>query len=192
MNEDEFSGEKSVVRQEPTAADYEPEVNIFRSLAALGVIYGSAGVIGVPLGILRFHQGAIAGDFRVAIFDESVRSMSADALWLLCSSLLGAGLALALMVGGIGAVRLKSWSFVVLRVWAIASVIVGVIGSFFFVRWLLSPQRDMFSEARGVDDSLVNFLGWGIGTVLAIAMLVVIQRPSVREAFRRNGEIQKS
>jgi hypothetical protein len=189
--EDDFSGEKSVVREEPTAADYEPAVNIFRAVAALGAIYGTAGVIAGPLGLLRFHQGAIAGDFRVAIFDEPVRSMSGDAAWLLCSSLCGTGLALAVMIGGIGAVRLRAWSYVVLRLWALASVIFGVVGSFFFLPWLFSSQRELFSEARGVDDVLPNFLGWGIGTVLAVAMLIVISRPAVAAALRRGGEIQK-
>jgi hypothetical protein len=187
--EDESSAEKSVVRQEPTAADYEPAVNVFRSVAALGVIYGTAGVIAVPLGLLRFHQGAIAGDFRVALVDGPIRSMSAEAVWLLCSSLCGTGLAVAVMVGGIGAMQLKSWSYVVLRLWALGSVVFGIIGSLFFVQWLFSPGREVFSEARGVDDVLVNFLGWGIGTVLAIGMLVVIRRPGVRDALRRGGKI---
>lgn len=187
--EDEFSGEKSVVRDEPTAADYEPAVNWYRALAALGVAFGTVGVFMLPFGLLRFHQGAIAGGFRVAIMDEPVQSTSIDAYWLLCSSLLGAGLALALMVGGIGGVCLKSWSIVVLRIWSVVSIIVGVMGSYFYLRWLFSPARDQMSQVRGVDDVLVNFGGCFIGLCLAIAILSVIGRPQVREALGRGGKI---
>lgn len=187
--EDEYSGEKSVVSDQPTAADYEPVVTVFRSLAALGVVYGMSGIIFLPLGLLRFHQGAIPGDFRVHLFDAPIRSTSIEALWLLCSSLCGVGLGTALVVGALGGLRLKSWSFHVLKLWAIASIALGALGSFFYFQWILPPWRDRLSEVRGVDDSLVNLGGWMIGSLLAIGMLIVIQRREVREALQRDGRV---
>jgi hypothetical protein len=189
MNDDEFSGEKSVVQDQPTAADYEPEVRFFRALAAVGVVYGTAGMVLLPYGLLRFHQGAIPGDYRVNILEGPLQSPSAQAIWLFSSSLLGAGLAMTLMIGAIGGLRLKSWSQPVLRLWAIASIIVGAVGSYFFFRWLLPPWRDQWAQVRGVDDSLVNLGGWIVGSLLAVAMLIVISRPRVRDALRRGGTI---
>jgi hypothetical protein len=93
------------------------------------------------------------------------------------------------MIGGIGGVQLKSWSRFVLTLWAIGSVLFGAVGCFFYFRWLLPPWRERLAEVRGVDDILTNLGGWMIGSILAIAMLIVICRPTVRRALERNGKI---
>jgi hypothetical protein len=192
MADDPFSGEKSVTSDQPTAADYEPEVRLFRSLAAIAVVYGTAGVMLVPFGLFRFHQGAIPGDFEIHLFDKPVVSTSIQALWLLVSSLSGGGLGLALMVGAIGGVALRGWALPVLKMWSIASIIFGVIGCWFFFQWLLPPWRDQLADVRGVDDALFNLGGWMIGSLLGIAILIVINRPAVSAALRRNGAITKA
>lgn len=187
--EDEFSGEKSCIRQEPTAADYEPQVRVFRSLAAIAFMYGTVGVVMLPYGLLRFHQGAIPGDFRVKILDGPLSSTSVQALWLVFASVTGTGLSLALMIGGLGGVQLKSWSRPVLTRWAIASILFGAGGSLFYFQWLLPPWREQLAQVRGVDDTFINLGGWMIGSLLAIAMLIVICRPAVRNALERSGKI---
>jgi len=189
MIEDEFSGEKSVLRPEPTAADYEPAVRFFRALAAVGLVYGTAGTLLLPYGLLRFHQGAIPWDFRVFIMDETTHSMSADALWLFIASLAGAGLAAVLVIGALGALRLKSWVFPLLSLWGVASILLSAFGSCFYFRWLFSSTRDDLAEVRGVDDTLTSLGGWIVGTVLAVFILVVINRKPVRDALKRNGRI---
>ena len=191
MTEDEFSGEKSVLRPEPTAADYEPAVRFFRSLAAVGLVYGTAGALLLPYGLLRFHQGAIPGDFRVFIMDETTSSLSPDGLWLFVASILGAGLAFVLVIGVLGALRLKSWCFPLLWLWGVASILLSAGGTYFYVRWLFSPVRDELAEVRGVDDTLTNLGGWIVGTVLAVLILIVINRKPVRCALRRNGRIEQ-
>jgi len=189
MIEDLYSGEKSVLPAEPTAADYEPGPRLFRSLATISIFYGLSGLLLVPFGVLRFHQGAIVGDLEVNIFAVPIRSTSIQALWLLCSSLAGAGLGAVLVVGGVGGVLLKPWSLLVLRLWAVASIAFGFLGSYFYLKWILPPWREQLAQVRGVDDSLFNLGGWMIGTMLAIAMLIVISRPTVRAALKRNGNI---
>jgi hypothetical protein len=189
MTEDEFSGEKSVVPSEANAADYEPGARWFRSVSALALVYATAGVMLLPFGLVRFHQGAIAGDFRVNLFDEAGQSISPQGMWLFCGSLLGTGLAGQLLIGAIGGLRLQSWSLQVLRLWAIASIIFGVCGSCFYLRWLLPPWREQSADVRGVIDSLGSLAGWIIGSALAVAMLIVISKSRVRHALERNGKI---
>jgi hypothetical protein len=189
MTEDEYSGEKSVTSDQPTAADYEPEVNYFRSLAAIAVVYGTSGVMLVPFGIYRLHEGAIAGELMVRIFDEPLTSLSFHGLWLFGSSVLGGLLGLALMVGAIGGVQLKSWSLPVLRIWAVVSLILGIFGSAVWLQWLYAPWRASLADVRGVDDALFNLGGWMIGTALALGMTIMINRPRVKEALRRGGRI---
>lgn len=93
------------------------------------------------------------------------------------------------MVGGVGGVLLKSWSLLVLRLWAVASIVIGLVGSYFYLKWILPPWREQLAQVRGVDDTLFNLGGWMIGTILAIAMLIVIGRPTVQAALKRNGKI---
>ncbi len=144
---DEFSGEKSVVPDEPIAADHEPGVRFFRSVAAIALIYGTAGVMALPYGLIRFHQGAIPGDFRVHYIDDPSFSPSPQAIWLFVSSVVGAGLAMGLMLGAIGGVLLQLWSLAVLKLWAIASIVFGAVGCFFYFRWLLPPWRDQLRRS---------------------------------------------
>lgn len=189
MDEDPYSGEKSVLPNDPTAADYEPGIGVFRSLAAIGIVYGLSGMLLVPFGLERFLQGAQVGDLDAAIFVQPIQSLSVQALWLLCSTLVGAGLGAALMVGALGGVLLKSWSLLVLRLWAVASIIFGVAGSSFYFTWILVPPPPQIAQVRGVDDALFNLGGWAIGTILAVAMLIVSNRSVVREALARDGNI---
>jgi len=191
IEEDEFSGERSVVPDDPSAADYEPAVRWFRSVAALALVYGTVGILLLPFGLLRFHQGAIPGDFEVNLFDEPGQSTSPEALWLFFSSLLGTGLAAHLFIGAIGGLRLKSWGLPVLRLWAIASIIIGGGGSYFYLRWLLPPWREQLAQVRGVIDSLGSLGGWIIGSALAIAMLIVISQSRVRAVLSRDGKINQ-
>jgi hypothetical protein len=187
--EDEFIGERSMVARDPSAADYETEVTFFRSLAALGVVFGTAGMIAIPFGLLRFHQGTITGDFRVHLFDDPIYSTSLEGFWLFVSSMVGVGLACGLLIGSIGALRLQAWSLVVLRLWAIASILYGIVGSYFYFHWLLPPWRNELAQVRGVVDSLGNLGGWMIGTGLAIAMLILLRRRPVKAALLRNGSV---
>src|ERR1700683_1308754 len=152
MDEDPYSGEKNVLPNDPTAEDYEPGIRAFRSLAAIGIVYGLSGMLLVPFGLERFLQGAQVGDLDVAIFVQPIQSTSTQALWLLCSTLVGAGLGAALMVGGLGGVLLKSWSLLVLKLWAVASIIFGVAGSYFYISWILVPPPPQIAQVRGVGD----------------------------------------
>jgi len=181
--EDIYSGEKSVIEADPVGAAGPRAVRFFRSLCAVGVLYGAAAMVFLPYGALRFHEGAIPGDFRTAIYDGTARSTSVDALWLFASSVMGAGLGFLLMAGGLAGVRMRPWSLAVLRFWAISSIAMGIGGSYFYFQWLLPPWRAHLAEVRGVVDSLVNIGGWFIGFWLAVMMLVVTSRRDVRDAL---------
>jgi len=188
-SEDSFRRFQKVISREPDAGDYDPKLWFVRSFAALGIIIGMAGLAFMPFGLIIVHEGALRGDPRIHLFDVGVENPSINAIWLCVSSLCGIGLALLLLVGSVGALRLRRWSRPVLLLWAIASLALGAAGCAFNLRWLLSSQREQFAQVRGVVDSLVSFGGWAIGSALAIAMLVVLSRPSVRAAFLRDGAI---
>jgi len=188
MSEDEFSGEKSVVSEEPPAADGNSRpVVFFRSLAAICLIYATSGIILIPFGMLRFHQGAIPGDLRISLWDGPARSTSLQALWLLFASIIGAGLSLTLFVAALGGVRMRLWSLPLLRLWAASSVVVGAGGAVLWFAWLLPPWRDQLAEVRGVIDSLTSLGAWMLGSFLAVAMLVVTSHPIVRQVFGRSA-----
>jgi hypothetical protein len=183
------SGERSVVPQEPTLADYDPLVRVMRTVAVLGMILGCAGVVSLPFGLLRLHQGSFAGDLRLHLFNPQIEDPSRQAMWMFFSSAVGTGLAAMLMLGSIAAMSFRPVARPILLLWAISSLTMGLGGSYFYVRWLLPPWREESAQVRGVVDSLVNFGGWGIGTTLGVVMLYLLTRPRIKDAFRRGGSV---
>jgi len=183
-----YSGARNAVPQDPNTADCDP-IRWMRSVAVLGVIFGCAGVISFPFGLLRLHQGSFAGDLRVSLFSPMIESPSGDAMWLYCSSVAGTGLMLMLLIGSILARSLHPLARPILMLWAIGSLVVFVGGSYFYFRWLLPPWRDQLPQVRGVVGTMVSFAGWGISITLAVAMLWLLTRPSVEDAFHRGRQV---
>ena len=158
-------------------------VRAMQSFAALSVVAGATGAVMLPFGILLLHQGDFAGDLRVHFLDEPLLYISASALWMFISSLCGTALGITLMVGAIGALKMRSWARPVLIIWAVASVVVLCGGAWFEARWLLPPWRDSFADVRGVIDSLTNIGGWAAGGALGVTLLGLLFHPDVRIAF---------
>jgi len=180
---DLFSAEKHAITKEDYETELDPPLRVMRSLAAIGVVFGTVAMVSLPFGLIRFHEGAITGDAMVSLFTLPVQSPSPQVLWLFFSSLLGAGLGLILLLGSIAALSFHHSARPILMLWAISSLIVGGCGSLFYFRWLLPPWRDQWAQVRGVIDVLVNFGGWAVGSSLAIAMLIMLMHPRVKEGF---------
>jgi hypothetical protein len=176
------------ISHQPTLADYRPQVRLMRTVAVLGMIFGFAGMLSLPMGLNRLHPGSFAGDLRVNYFSPLIERPTIDVLWMYLASASGAGLGFMLFVGSVAAMNFKSVGRVVLLLWAIGSLLLGLTGCFFYFRWLFGSSRAELAQVRGVVDSLVNFGGWGIGSTLAIVMLYLLTRPEIKEAFNRNGQ----
>lgn len=182
-----LSAARDSIAQRPTLADYDPQVRLMRTVAVLGMIFGLAGMLSLPLGLSRLHPGSFAGDVKVHHFSPLIEHPTHDAIWMYVASALGAGLGGMLFVGSVVSLSFKNAGRITLIMWASASLIVGSIGFFFYIRWLLPPWRENLAQVRGVLDSLVNFGGWGIGSILAVVMLILLTRPKVKDAFARGG-----
>jgi hypothetical protein len=180
-----LSAAQESIAHHPTEADDVPVVRLMRTVAVLGMIFGLAGMLSLPLGLSRLHSGSFAGDVRVHHYSPLIEQPTIDALWMYVASASGAGLGGMLFVGSAVSLSFKKAGRITLIMWAIGSLGLGAIGCFFYFRWLLPPWREHLAEVRGVVDSLVNFGGWGIGSMLAIVMLILLTRPQVKEAFER-------
>jgi hypothetical protein len=176
------------IPQQPSLADYRPQVRLMRTVAVLGMLFGFAGMLSLPLGLNRLHPGSFAGDARVHYFSPLIERPTIDALWMYVASASGAGLGFMLFWGSVAAINFKSIGRALLVLWAMGSLFLGLIGCFFYFRWLFAPSRGDLAQVRGVVDSLVNFGGWGIGSTLAIVMLYLLTRPEIKEAFNRGGQ----
>lgn len=179
---------RHVVPQQPTLADYDPVIGVMRTVMVLGMVFGLAGMLSLPFGLNRLHPGSFAGDAKVHLFSPLIEHPTIDALWMYVASASGAGLGGMLFLGSVAAMNFKKAGRIALILWAISSLSLGLVGCFFYFRWLFSPSRDQFAQVKGVVDSLVNFGGWGIGSTLAVVMLILLTRPRVKEAFERGGK----
>lgn len=176
------------IRHQPTLADHRPLVRVMRTVAVLGMIFGFAGMLSLPFGLNRLHPGSFAGDARVHFFSPLIERPTIDVLWMYLASASGAGLGFMLFAGSIAAISFKNIGRVILFLWAMGSLFLGLIGCFFYFRWLFGASRSDYAQVRGVVDSLVNFGGWGVGSTLAIVMLYLLTRPEIKEAFDRGGK----
>ncbi len=186
-----MAGEQSVVPNEVDEADYADDVRTVQAWGAVLMVLGAAGLCLMPLGLVRFHEGAIPGDPRIAFYNGMVRSISFDAVWLLLSTLTACGLSLLLFVGGMACLRLQWWARPVLTLWAVMTLICVALGMYFYVRWLLPPWRNTVPEVRGEVDMLVTFVGVGVATAAATVTLWLLNRRPVRDFFCSRHEIAR-
>jgi len=176
---------RSVITEEVTDADYDPELRSAQAMGALALLFGMLGLCLLPFGFIRFHPGSFTGRAFVDYLGTPLRATTSNALWMLSSAIAGSGLALILFIGGIGLIRLKWWGRALVLAWSVLTIIFGGAGAYFFYApWLAPATRDQFAEVRGVIDSLVIFWGVGSGMLLALGFLAVLTRRNIATYFR--------
>ena len=117
----------------------------------------------LPFGLLRFHQGAITGDFRILLLDRPVVSPSLEALWLFSSSLLGTGLAALLFVGAVRAFACEDGHCKCFASGQLRASFWASGGASFYLSWLSPASRGGLAQVRGDIDTMGSLWGWMIG-----------------------------
>jgi hypothetical protein len=144
-----------------------------RIISVFGVILGTLGISCLPfnLGVWVVHGWPI----------EPAKG-SEGQTWVLLSTLLGLGLSTLLLISSLAACRFLRWGRDGLLLWAVLSLIYGVVGIFFWGRFLFPRFENQFIPMRGPDE-VAGILAWMIGSIFAILTFWHLTRPSVRAAF---------
>jgi len=156
----------------------------------LGIVSIILGILGVLAGAIGASAGLIVKTLRAMVEDQGAVDWEAvrrAVAWLARISLVAAILAVMLLVVGIGLVRRRGWAIRLGKVWAIAQIVVtvlGTAGSHVIQRAILEALRQSGGTAGGVpiSSSLAGTV-WSIlwGCALPVFMLIWFARQEIRE-----------
>ncbi|HEY2588091.1 MAG TPA: hypothetical protein VGI81_20275 [Tepidisphaeraceae bacterium] len=150
----------------------DPQSSLVRVLAVAGVIFGCLGMSCLPFNF---------GEFITYGWPVQARQAPLD-WWVLAWTFVGLGLSTILLFSSLGAYHFKLWGFYGMFLWAVGSIGYGVLGIFFWVRWLLPWQRGEYVRMRGPDE-VSGLIAWMVGTGLAVIVLRCLIRRDVRGVF---------
>jgi hypothetical protein len=160
----------------PSSTDYrgiDDQSSIVRVISVAGVIFGTLGMSCLPfnLGVFITSGWPVEGNDR---FLDG---------WCLASTFIGLGLATILLFSSLGCYHFKRWGLYGILFWAASSLGYGLVGVFFWGRFLLPGLRSEYVRMRGQDE-ISGLLAWMIGTALSVLVLWFMTRPAIRGVFQ--------
>lgn len=150
----------------------DPQSSLVRALAVVGVIFGCLGMSCLP-----FNFGA----FITYGWPVQARQAAMD-WWVFASTFAGLGLSAMLLFSSLGAYHFKLWGYFGMLFWSVCSLAYGVLGIYFWGRWLFPWMRGEYVRMRGPDE-ISGLIAWMIGTGLAVIVLRNLIRRDVRGVF---------
>jgi hypothetical protein len=167
-------------------------------IAVLAIVFGSLGVLGTLCSLPQW-MGVSIGPNRVM---DEMRKDSVFVTYTIVSMLIGLALAVMELWGGIGALSLKAPARRVLVRFAIADIVVSVLG---LIYGLATMGRNLELMARVVQSTpgtaaakaqmqqimQLSFYGGMIGSVVTliwpVLVLIYMNKPHVKAAFGEGG-----
>ena len=160
----------------PSSIDYrgiDDESSIVRTIAVAGVIFGALGMSCLPFNLGSFITvGWPIDDSRNTTLDW----------WCFVSTFAGLGLSTILLFSSLGCYHFKRWGLYGILVWACCSLGYGVVGIYFWGKFLLPWTRSEYVAMRGQDE-IGGLIAWFIGTGLSVIVLHQMRRPAIRGVF---------
>jgi hypothetical protein len=87
------------------------------------------------------------------------------------------------LFSSLGCYHFKRWGLYGILFWAVSSLAYGILGIYFWGRFLLPWLRSEYVSMRGPDE-VGGLIAWMIGTGLSIIVLRLMTRPSIRGVFQ--------
>jgi len=129
-------------------------------IGIIGIVYASIGLFGGVCGL----GGSAMMSFipSMAPHGKSMPSTVAMGPWLILSNLAGMVLAIVLLVGAIGLLKRRPWSRGVLMGWAVADIVVTVLGLFASVVMQKAMFAEMARQQHGAPPGTENMMFVGV------------------------------
>ncbi|HXE54913.1 MAG TPA: hypothetical protein VN541_17965 [Tepidisphaeraceae bacterium] len=158
---------------EPRGID--PESADVRIIAVFGVIFGTLGLSCLPFNF---------GNWLTYGWPVQSSGRSPIAPWVMISTIVGLAQAGVLLLSSLATYRLLWWGRDGMLIWAWTSLIHGIVGIFFWGRFLFPWLNSQYADMRGPDE-LAGLLAWIVGSIFSIAVLIYFSRPGIRSVFVR-------
>lgn len=158
-----------------SSVDYrgiDPQSSTVRALAVVGVIFGCLGMSCFPFDF---------GEYVTYGWPVQANQSTMD-WWVFVSTFVGLGLSALLLFSSLGAYHFKRWGLYGMLLWGFASVLYGILGIYFWGRFLLPWLRHQYVRVRGPDE-VAGLIAWMVGTVFALMVLRNLLRRDVQGVF---------
>jgi hypothetical protein len=139
----------------------------------VGVIFGTLGLSCLPFNFGSF----VTYGWPV----EGSKSGTID-LWCFGSTFLGLGLSLLLLLSSLGCYHFQWWGRYGMLLWAFVSLGYGIVGVYFWGRFLLPGLRSQLVAMRGPDE-ISGLIAWIMGSGFSIFVLMTLLPSSSRRVF---------
>lgn len=161
-------------------------------IAVFTIIFGILGLIGVTFQLVQVF---IPQAFQFGAPNPVTDVMRTDpviATWTVATSAAGGVLAIVELAGGVGAMSLKPWARKALLTYAVAVILIGLIGVVFNFAIVL-PRLSQIPQNRPEVKMAIQIMPYSagcgvvVGMILPVCVLVYMNRPNVKAAFAAQG-----
>ena len=151
----------------------------------LNIVFGALGLLGTPFSAMVLA----ASDARNPVV-VVLRENAGYRAWFILGHCLGVVVAIALVVTGIGLLKLKPWARKASIAYGIYAIAMGVIGFIVNAVYLFGPLMERARQAHGAEagaaigGTIGGALGGCLALVYPVLLLIFMTRPNVAAAFR--------
>ena len=163
-------------------------------ISVLGLVFGAFGVFGLAFSILFIFSG-----FQFGPPNPMMDKVNKDPGYLLGTGIslaVGVPLLVIMLASAIGGLSLKPWARVGMLIYAIGTILNGLVSTVFTVVYVIPlmlsalPQADPATQAGATAGAYGGACGGLIGLIYPVCILWFYTRPHVKDAF--NGIVPPS
>jgi len=145
---------------------------MIRAVGAVGLMLGTLGVALSPFTVMRLVGSS--NDTNFALHNPTW-------WWMAISSIASSALSVLLLIAATGCLKLRRWGRWTMILYSIGSLILGIGGGYFYLRWMGVPGG--IPRGQGGVVTWIQLTGWLFGVPYALWALYAVTRSHAREAF---------
>ncbi len=148
-------------------------------ISVLGILFGAMGVLCSPFALLPYL--ADLGQQNVVI--DVIKSNTVLYAWTVFSMVLGFFMSLLLLASSIGAIRMRQWGRLGMLLYAVAGLMLYVVGWIFNLT-MLFPKLGDLGDPAVMGGAIGGLVGGCLGGVVYLLIIVIFMLPGVRRAYQ--------
>ncbi len=161
----------------------------------LNLLFACLGLCGVVFGAISLFATQMIPDMPPNPAMELMKQNEPYYMFTIVMMALGFVATLALGLGGIGLLMMRSWGRTLSIGYAVYTILAGIVGMIANWVWLIQPlleQADAMAagpeKAGAIGGAIGGGIGGCIGLIYPVLLLIFMMRPSLVQAFREKQE----
>jgi hypothetical protein len=152
----------------------------------LNIVFGVLGLMGMVATLVMFTFMDASANPALKVMNDNPNYLA----WLKLNIPLGLLSCIAVIVAGIGLLKLKEWARKLSLAYAVYALVIGIIGVGLNYLWVTRPMLEDASHQHGpaAIGAIFGAIGGGVGGLLGLVypvfLFVMLTRPNVVAIFR--------